>query len=116
MMLDNWKIINQNTTKRLKEAEWGMVTLNQQNNELAGRNAGLNKSLQWQVKQYQDLLAKQNDMEWKFNDEKQKTLQFCEYMIKENKKHQWCAMCQERGKPYFCSDECKQSHRYVNHV
>lgn len=96
--------------KSLKDAESKMAALQVENKSLMEKNTGLNVSLQWAVKQYQDSLNRLKDVEKKSNLEKTNVFEHCQRMITDNKKHQWCAVCQKPGGRYYCSKRCEENY------
>lgn len=98
------------TKKMLKDAEAKMATMDAQSRAIIEKNTGLNVSLQWAVKQYQDSVARLKDLETKCNIDKSSAFEQCYRMINDNKKKQWCAMCQKSGGRYFCGSKCEEKY------
>lgn len=94
--------------KLLKDAETKMATMDAQNKALLEKNTSLNFSLQWISKQYQDSLRQLKDVETKCNMDKTSAFEQCYRMINDNKKKQWCSMCQKPGERYFCDNKCEE--------
>lgn len=94
--------------KMLKDAESRAAQLDAQNRVLMEKNTGLNVSLQWAVKQYQDSLSRLKEIETNCNLEKASAFEQCYRMINDNKKKQWCATCQKAGGRYFCGSKCEE--------
>lgn len=94
--------------KLLKDAETKVATMDAQNKALLEKNTSLNFSLQWISKQYQDSLRQLKDVETKCNMDKTSAFEQCYRMINDNKKKQWCSMCQKPGGRYFCDNKCEE--------
>lgn len=99
--------------KMLKDVESKVVTLDAQNKALIEKNTGLNVSLQWAVKQYQESLNRLKDVEKKCDMEKSSAFEQCYEIINDNKKKQWCSTCQKEGGRYYCSRKCEEKYWYV---
>lgn len=112
-IVDKLKATHGSTLKTLQDTQWKLASLTEVYNDLEGRNKGLDKSLQWSIKQYKDMLVRFKDVETNCNLAKCNAIEECKRMVNENKKKQWCAVCQKSGGRYYCSDECEESNWYV---
>lgn len=101
------------TLKQLKDVESKMLALNETNKKLTEKNADSSASLQRAKKEHQNMLNQLKDLETKCNVEKTKAYDHCYRMINENKKKQWCTVCQKEGGRFYCSRECEEYHWYV---
>lgn len=107
------KTQHESAQKLLIEAESKVTQLDADNKALTEKNTGLNMSLQWAVKQYQDTMTRLKDVETKCNLEKNTAYEQCYRIINDNKKKQWCAVCQKQGGRYYCSSKCEDKYWYV---
>lgn len=86
-----------------------MEALSTVNKTLVEKNANLNSTMQRVTNQYQVLSNQMKDVEAKCNKEKTNAYEQCYLMVSENKKKQWCVVCQEPGTGrYYCSNECEE--------
>lgn len=102
-----------NTLKTLKKVESKMEALNMVNKTLGEKNIGSNISMQRITKQCQDLSIQLEDVKKKCNVEKTNAFEHCYKTVEENKKKQWCMMCQKEGGRYYCSTQCEEYYWYV---
>lgn len=112
-MVAKLKTSHGNILKTLENVESKMEALNETNKTLVGKNTGLNMSIQRVTKQYQDLTVQLKDVEAKCNMEKTNAFEQCYQMINDNKKKQWCTVCQKQGGRYYCSTQCEEYYWYV---
>lgn len=98
-----------NTLKTLKKVETKMENLSAANKKLVEKNANLNSSMTRVTKQYQMLSNQIGDIEAKCNQEKTKAYEECYQRVSDNKKKQWCVVCQKQGPGrYYCSNDCEE--------
>lgn len=107
------KTQHESAQKLLIEAELKATQFEADNRLLTEKNTGLNKSLQWAVKQYQDTLACLKHVQTTCNLEKSTAYEQCCRIINDNKKKQWCTVCQKEGGRYYCSRKCEDKYWYV---
>lgn len=112
-MMVKLKAAHVNAVKSAKHTESKMAESHQANKMLVEKNTSLNVALQRTTKQYQDLLGQMKDVETKCNLEKSNAFEECYRMISDNKKKQWCVVCEKQGGRYYCSSQCEEYFWFV---